>query len=414
MRKWKWIGGMLAGTALAVAVGCITDPGQALLGFSDKDAAAVTAKVDAGLGNGNDNGPANGNDNAGNGNDNGPANMNDNGAGNGNDNGPANGNDNGPANGNDNAGNMNDNGGNGNDNGGDLGACCLPDGTCFVGTSTECASAGTLGDMNCDGVVSVGDINPFVLALTQPDAYDLMFPDCDLARADINGDGMVSVGDINGFVDLVSNGTGGVWLGTGSSCRDCGGGNGNDNGGNGNDNGAGNMNDNGGNGNDNGGNGNDNGNGGVCLDGSVRLRVELAFDSRVEYSVTADGCEYFRARVRDWPQSFVTVDVTIEGIVVGQIFVDDRGRGEIEFDASIGTFPPDFPQVFEGDIADIGGRTSGALALDCSANICNGNFNGGNGNDNGAGNMNDNAANGNDNGPANGNDNGVMNGNANF
>ncbi len=60
------------------------------------------------------------------------------------------------------------------------------------------------GDLNCDGSVSVGDINPFVLALTDPAGYAAMFPDCDPLNADCNDDGSVTVGDINCFVALVT------------------------------------------------------------------------------------------------------------------------------------------------------------------------------------------------------------------
>ena len=63
-----------------------------------------------------------------------------------------------------------------------------------------------LGDMNCDGVVSVGDIAGFVLALTDPTGYATTYPDCDIANGDINGDTAVSVGDIGPFVDLLTGG----------------------------------------------------------------------------------------------------------------------------------------------------------------------------------------------------------------
>ncbi len=66
------------------------------------------------------------------------------------------------------------------------------------------ASNRLLGDMNCDGVVSVGDINPFVLALTNPTGYADQFPDCDLLNGDTSGDGELSVADINGFVALLT------------------------------------------------------------------------------------------------------------------------------------------------------------------------------------------------------------------
>jgi hypothetical protein len=60
------------------------------------------------------------------------------------------------------------------------------------------------GDLNCDGTVSFGDINPFVLTLTNPTAYAQQYPDCDIRGADINGDGVVDFGDINPFVELLS------------------------------------------------------------------------------------------------------------------------------------------------------------------------------------------------------------------
>ncbi len=62
------------------------------------------------------------------------------------------------------------------------------------------------GDMNCDGMVSVGDINGFVLALTDPAGYDKQFPGCSRDNADCNDDDQVSVGDINCFVALVTGG----------------------------------------------------------------------------------------------------------------------------------------------------------------------------------------------------------------
>ncbi len=62
------------------------------------------------------------------------------------------------------------------------------------------------GDMNCDGAVTVGDINPFVLALTDPLAYGELFPTCDALAGDVNADLAVTVSDINGFVELVLGG----------------------------------------------------------------------------------------------------------------------------------------------------------------------------------------------------------------
>jgi RHS repeat-associated protein len=50
---------------------------------------------------------------------------------------------------------------------------------------------------NCDGVVSAYDIDPFVLALTNPTQYQQEYPDCDIMRADLNGDGVRDGYDID-------------------------------------------------------------------------------------------------------------------------------------------------------------------------------------------------------------------------
>lgn len=68
------------------------------------------------------------------------------------------------------------------------------------GVPDECE----LGDVNCDGAVTVGDIGAFVLAITDPGAYHNQYPACDLRRADVNQDGFVSVSDIGPFVALLT------------------------------------------------------------------------------------------------------------------------------------------------------------------------------------------------------------------
>ncbi len=68
------------------------------------------------------------------------------------------------------------------------------------------AALPSLGDLNCDGIVSVGDIGAFVLALTDPSGYAGQFPACDILNGDINSDSVVSVGDIAGFVALLIGG----------------------------------------------------------------------------------------------------------------------------------------------------------------------------------------------------------------
>jgi len=61
----------------------------------------------------------------------------------------------------------------------------------------------TPGDLNCDGVVNNFDIDPFVLALTDPAGYAQKYPDCDRMLADINRDGVVDNFDIDPFVRLL-------------------------------------------------------------------------------------------------------------------------------------------------------------------------------------------------------------------
>ncbi|TWT41974.1 Carboxylesterase NlhH [Phycisphaerae bacterium RAS1] len=63
---------------------------------------------------------------------------------------------------------------------------------------------GVDGDLNCDGVVDVLDINPFILALADAAGYAAAFPDCSRNSADINDDGQVNVLDINAFITLVA------------------------------------------------------------------------------------------------------------------------------------------------------------------------------------------------------------------
>lgn len=62
------------------------------------------------------------------------------------------------------------------------------------------------GDMNVDGLVNVGDINPFVLALSNPTSYQSGYHILPLLHGDINQDGCMDFGDINPFVELLSGG----------------------------------------------------------------------------------------------------------------------------------------------------------------------------------------------------------------
>ena len=66
-----------------------------------------------------------------------------------------------------------------------------------------CASP-SLGDLNCDGSVNAFDIDPFVLAVTEPDLYAAQYPDCDINNADCNSDGQINSFDIDPFVALLT------------------------------------------------------------------------------------------------------------------------------------------------------------------------------------------------------------------
>ena len=103
------------------------------------------------------------------------------------------------------------------------GACCSAGSVCQMRTATECSAASgvyqgdnrpcepnpciCVGDLNCDGLVDFGDINPFVLYLSNPSGWQATYPACPMLNGDINGDGTYggsSFGDINPFVVLLS------------------------------------------------------------------------------------------------------------------------------------------------------------------------------------------------------------------
>jgi len=87
------------------------------------------------------------------------------------------------------------------------------DGWQLLGDGTACTPGLCLhtGDLNCDGTVNFGDINPFVMFLSAYDQWASIFLDCNPANGDINFDGTYgqgSFGDINPFVALVTSGQG--------------------------------------------------------------------------------------------------------------------------------------------------------------------------------------------------------------
>ncbi|QOJ13240.1 MAG: hypothetical protein HRU75_00700 [Planctomycetia bacterium] len=61
------------------------------------------------------------------------------------------------------------------------------------------------GDMNCDGAVNNFDIDPFVMALTDPAAYQALYPNCTPINGDCNNDGSFNNFDIDPFVVCLTN-----------------------------------------------------------------------------------------------------------------------------------------------------------------------------------------------------------------
>ena len=64
----------------------------------------------------------------------------------------------------------------------------------------------SLADTNCDGSRNAFDIDPFVLALTDPTGYAGLFPRCNIMNADCNADGALNAFDVDPFVELLISG----------------------------------------------------------------------------------------------------------------------------------------------------------------------------------------------------------------
>ena len=72
-----------------------------------------------------------------------------------------------------------------------------------VSITAEEKGVGMLGDMNCDQIVDLLDVSPFVLALTDPTGYEAAFPNCDISLGDTNGDDEITLLDVGPFVDIL-------------------------------------------------------------------------------------------------------------------------------------------------------------------------------------------------------------------
>ncbi|MFH1747082.1 MAG: hypothetical protein ABIG44_08565, partial [Planctomycetota bacterium] len=75
---------------------------------------------------------------------------------------------------------------------------------CTQGRGVWTLAVGMLGDMNGDGYPNAYDIDPFLLAIGDPDAYDEQYPELDrVVQGDMNGDGLVNSYDIDGFIRII-------------------------------------------------------------------------------------------------------------------------------------------------------------------------------------------------------------------
>lgn len=68
---------------------------------------------------------------------------------------------------------------------------------------TECGCTNVRGDANCDGNVNFFDIDPFVLALFDPSAYQTLFCGGDACGIDLDCSGAINFFDIDPFLDCV-------------------------------------------------------------------------------------------------------------------------------------------------------------------------------------------------------------------
>ncbi len=68
----------------------------------------------------------------------------------------------------------------------------------FDGIINDCEPQ--LGDMNCNGVVTLADVPAFSLALTDANGYAAAYPGCDIELADMSADNVIDGRDIDGFI----------------------------------------------------------------------------------------------------------------------------------------------------------------------------------------------------------------------
>ena len=84
-------------------------------------------------------------------------------------------------------------------------------GWALSGSTTPTMSAPSVvlcGDSNCDGLVNNGDIEAFILSITNSRRYAAEYPGCPLVNGDANLDTLVNTGDTDPFISVITGGPG--------------------------------------------------------------------------------------------------------------------------------------------------------------------------------------------------------------
>jgi hypothetical protein len=83
-----------------------------------------------------------------------------------------------------------------------------------------------------------------------------------------------------------------------------------------------------------------------------------------DYRRESDGRRRFELSVSGF--SAGSHNITVQGVVVGQVNVGGGGSGGVDWDTQEGNFPSNFPNIGSGASINVGGQASGAFFLSCS------------------------------------------------
>jgi len=73
-----------------------------------------------------------------------------------------------------------------------------------IGPFADKLVAPVKGDMNCDRCINDDDVDPFMVALVDPDEYAIQYPGCDILNGDLDEDGLVTAFDVDPFGALLA------------------------------------------------------------------------------------------------------------------------------------------------------------------------------------------------------------------